>query len=220
MPFEINWTPIIIGIVAFFVGYLFAMLDQRVTASMRSPKEAKKDKGEETVRVKVVERVVPEPAALRVVEKDTGVQIFLDGAAVEPSTITELQKKRLIALLTHFRPLVGGKPTTSPPPPPRPEPSPTSPPTATDVVATASKEVTKPSSIIEQIDDILQAKLARSPLAGRGIRLVEAPDGSVHIWVAQNLYKAIDEIPDPAIQAIIREAIAEWERRSTPGSQA
>ncbi len=229
MPFEINWTPIVIGIAAFFIGYLFAILDRRVTASIRSHEERKESKE----RVRVVERVVPEPSALRVVEEGDRVRIVLDGTTIEPTSITASQRKRLIALLVHFRPFVDRKaaapshqPASSPPkttaPPsqpasPSPGPVASSPPPATAIPPVGAGDVPKPLSIIEQIDSILQVKLASSPLAERGIRLVEALDGSVHIWVDKELYKAVDEIPDPSIQAIIREAIAEWERHSTTG---
>ncbi len=68
-------------------------------------------------------------------------------------------------------------------------------------------------SIVEEINTILQARLAASPLAHRSIRLQESPQGGVIVWVGLQKFAGIDEVPDPEIRAILRAAIEEWERR-------
>jgi hypothetical protein len=78
-----------------------------------------------------------------------------------------------------------------------------------------AKEV-KPEalSIVAQIDEILQEMLKRSTLEQRGIRLTENPDRGVVVWVGLEHYGGIDEVPMKDVQGILREAVAEWERRS------
>lgn len=71
--------------------------------------------------------------------------------------------------------------------------------------------------MVGQIDDILQTHLADTPLASRGIRLVELPEGGVIVMDGLNKYSGVSEVPDPQVQAMIRAAIAEWEKKYTPG---
>jgi hypothetical protein len=72
------------------------------------------------------------------------------------------------------------------------------------------EEKPKPGSMVEQINLILESKLAAQPASGRAVRLVEGPDGSVRVYVGVQPYN-LEEVPDPAIRAAIREAVAEWE---------
>lgn len=69
-------------------------------------------------------------------------------------------------------------------------------------------------SIVEQIDEVLQEMLGASELAGRAIRLAEDPASGVVVRVGAEQYGDIDAIPDPAVRAIIRKAVAEWEQRA------
>lgn len=71
-------------------------------------------------------------------------------------------------------------------------------------------------SMIEQIDNILQEMLAGSALDDRGIHLVEGANMSVIVWVGSQSFQGIDQVSDPVIAKVIRKAVAEWERRSTP----
>jgi hypothetical protein len=68
--------------------------------------------------------------------------------------------------------------------------------------------------MVEQIDYILKKKLVGHPLEKRGISLRTALNGSLLVLVGLEEYEWIDEIPDQDIQAIIRESIAEWEKRT------
>jgi hypothetical protein len=72
-------------------------------------------------------------------------------------------------------------------------------------------------SLVQQIDHVLQARLAGTPLASRGIRLAEAPHGAAIVFIGQTQYDGVDKVADPEIQGAIRAAIAEWENRFTPG---
>ncbi|MGA7192968.1 MAG: hypothetical protein WBW94_04990, partial [Anaerolineales bacterium] len=72
-------------------------------------------------------------------------------------------------------------------------------------------------SMVGQIDAILQTHLVNSPLASRAIRLAESPDGGVIVWDGVKKYSGVSDVTDPQVQAMIRAAIAEWEKKYTPG---
>ena len=65
-------------------------------------------------------------------------------------------------------------------------------------------------TMIEQINRILEGKLAGQPAASRAVRLVEGPGGAVRVYIGVQAF-SLDEVPDPAIRSLIREAVAEWE---------
>jgi hypothetical protein len=73
-----------------------------------------------------------------------------------------------------------------------------------------------PTSMVAQIDSILQARLQGTALASRGIRLAEALDGGVLVFVGQQSYPGVSDVPDAEVQAVIRAAISDWEKRYTP----
>jgi hypothetical protein len=76
----------------------------------------------------------------------------------------------------------------------------------------ARKVEPKPKSIIGMIDDVLQKKLETSPLKDKKIKLEDGPHGEVIVVVGVDRYTGVDDVPDPQVQAIIRESIAEWDR--------
>lgn len=159
----------------------------------------------------------------------------LDNQPVNTLRISEPNRKRLIALLSVMRPWIEGKPAASAPVSqplpstsvPRPAPAapvmqmppPIAPSPIIPLVAPAKKEekLAAPLSIVAQIDEILQARLAFTTLAERSIRLLESPDGSVIVLVGSQKFAGVSEVTDPEVQAVIRAAIAEWEQKYTPG---
>lgn len=68
-----------------------------------------------------------------------------------------------------------------------------------------------PGSIVAQIDALLQSRLEGTHLATRGIRLVETPGQGIEVQVGLESYAAIEAVPDPEVQAAIRQAVADWE---------
>lgn len=66
-------------------------------------------------------------------------------------------------------------------------------------------------SVIEEVNDILQKKLHGSPLAGKGIHLMENHNKEIRFWVGLNSYNDVDEIPDADVRKIIDASVREWE---------
>lgn len=67
-------------------------------------------------------------------------------------------------------------------------------------------------SIVMQIEDVLQDMIASTPMAHRGIHLIEDPIRGVIVKVGAEQYEGIDSVADPEVKATIRAAVAEWEK--------
>ncbi len=67
-------------------------------------------------------------------------------------------------------------------------------------------------SVIDEVNEILQKKLHGSPLAGKGIHLMENHNKEIRFWVGLNSYNDVEEIPDPDVRQIIDESVREWEK--------
>jgi hypothetical protein len=157
-----------------------------------------------------------------------------------PETLSPEQRRKLVQVLREVAAWfneTGSKPVKSPlavetvtpvsapparPLPVRPDPTATiyieptkapPPPAVNEKLMDVKK--TAPFSIVTQIDAILQGMLHDSPMKAKGIRLVEDPNGGVTVWVGIQRYPGIDAVTDPEALAIIRAAVAEWERHST-----
>lgn len=177
---------------------------------------------------------------------DGDLRLKMDGQRVNTSTLDAEQRKRLIAILTQMRPWLEAPKPAPPPPRPQPAPAttqnatselktsppqvasspkktitpapaaderPTAPPPPEDV----DEPVSAPQSIVAQIDSVLQARLAGSPLKEKGIRLQESLDGGVLVWVGIDKYEGVDDVPDEEIKNALHAAIKEWEDKYTPG---
>lgn len=163
------------------------------------------------------------PALLRLfLDAEQKPNLEMDGVLLTQPLTTE-QRKRLIALLNLIRPWldssvskgvsVPSASSTSPPHSPSQRPSiaaktPTSP--AGEI--SSPEKPPEPVSVVAQIDVILQEVLQRNGVQ-RAIHLSEGADGSVQVIVDLKLYKNIEEVPEREIQHLIRQAVAEWEKR-------
>jgi hypothetical protein len=101
-------------------------------------------------------------------------------------------------------------------PAPKPTP-PAQPPIEKEIIPPeiAAEEEGEPEvkmlSVIEEVNDILQKKLHGSPLAGKGIHLMENHNKEIRFWVGLNSYNDVDEIPDSEVRQIIDDSVREWE---------
>ncbi len=138
---------------------------------------------------------------------DAGVAPAISGPAVEEQPPLEQQQAEFLARLEAERDAV----KKTPPPPP------------TVAVlggaklseeALAAKEEARkrPLSVAEQIDEILQKHVAAEPgMAERSIHLVQNPAGGILIEVDGKKFNKPGEIPEPAIQQLIKRAVKEWD---------
>jgi hypothetical protein len=238
---EINWS--IVGWIAGLVFvYLFGIFEGRSKGYKKRKKEEQEEKKNqpspkpETVTETVTVRV-DDPGLLRIKIEDGSFALDLDGARVNPISLLPEQRKRLIEILGIVRPWLEGRPApaapASPPPtsigqtPPMPAPAqPASPPPqaspkpAAPKPATIAKEdrpAAPANSIVTQIDSILQARLAGTSLAERGVFLTQSAEGGVSVYIGLTRYDGVDAVPDPEVKAAIRAAITEWENKYTPG---
>jgi hypothetical protein len=68
----------------------------------------------------------------------------------------------------------------------------------------------KPTSMIEQINAILQERIEASGRSELAVRLIEGPGGMAKVLIGVDSYD-IAEVPDPEVRELIREAVATWE---------
>jgi len=177
---------------------------------------------------------------------DGELRLKMDGQRINTSALDAEQRKRLIAILTLMRPWLEVPKSAPPAPKPQPaspQQGTASPQTASSPQGTATPKRTpapapaadeRPTapppddiaedepppaqeSMVAQIDSVLQARLAHTPLADMGIRLQESLGGGVLVWVGVSKYESIEDVPDEQIKAALRGAIAEWENKYTPG---
>ncbi len=104
----------------------------------------------------------------------------------------------------------------APPPQPAPAPLTAAPLPDPSVLAASILPVDKPraTSIVGQIDEILQEMLVNSPFASRTIRLTQEANYGVIVWVDHERFNGIDAVPDAEIQTLIRAAVKKWEDTS------
>jgi hypothetical protein len=217
-----------------FFGYFFGLFEGRGQGYKRRQAE-EAEKAEEIEPMQ--ESAPPPPAApdlppdetsLLAVSRDNvgTLRLRLDGERIEATALTPDQRKRIIAILTQIRPWLEapapGRPAAAQPAPARPAPAPEprpvqAPRPGPPSVAEEDEAAAAPQSIVAQIDSILHAQLAGTPLMDKGIRLQESPEGSVLVWVGMQKFEGIEDVPDEQIKAAIRAAISTWENKYTPG---
>ncbi len=216
-----------ISLAAMFFGYFFGLFEGRSQGY-------KKRKNEDPVQPKSsVPAISPLPISriesltehiLLSLSLDGNQQtrLDLDGKRVDTSQLATEQRTRLTDLVSFMRSWVGEvssagqliQPTTTTStqmfiPPQKPSTF------ITPDLQTVTPEV-KPTTMVGQIDAILQSHILGTPLASKGVKLIESGTVGVVVMVVLNRFQGIDEVPDPDVQAAIRSAIAEWEKKYTP----
>ena len=68
----------------------------------------------------------------------------------------------------------------------------------------------KPTSMIEQINAILQKRIESSGRSHIGVRLLESPSGAARVLIGVQGYDLAD-VPDDDVRQLIQEAVAIWE---------
>ena len=241
MPEWLQSPVVVFGLAigAMFFGYFFGLFEGRGQGYKRRQEEEAEAKKNEPATVEpppVAPDQPPDETPVLNVSKDKAgkLRLKLDGQRTDPSTLSTGQRKRLIEILTLIRPwLESSKPAqssqeASPPAQPKParasqevrpttasSPKPISPPSS---VGDDKSPAPAATSIVAQIDSILQAHIAGTPLVEKGVRLQESPEGGVLVWVGIQKYQGVEEVPDEQIKAAIRAAIAKWESSYTSGS--
>ena len=212
---------ILIGLIA---GTLLGKADTLFTNSRKNRKEADKIKGLEsqvTALQKQLDSRPPVSAAspssdLRLWTDANGtLNLELDNKPVNaPASATPEHRRRLIALLTQLRPWIESGPAAPAPKAAAPAPAPMPKPVVPAEPKTGEAAIAPPpTTIVGQINAVLQARLVSTPLANKRIQLVEAPNGGVRVYIGLKFYEGVDAVPEPEIVAAIRAAIAEWEKK-------
>ncbi|MDD2920969.1 MAG: hypothetical protein PHQ36_01675 [Anaerolineales bacterium] len=243
---EFTWQLALIlgGIVGMILGWIIGFFDSnnRSAKKIQNAEEKAENAVKEAERKIAQASQIPAPTPQVTIQDDPGLlrlkneqgryALEMDGMSIG-GALTPDKKKRLIELLTAIRPyLEGSLPPQPAPAPAAPRPAPTvvsapvvqTPPPAA-VVVDAPKPAAKIDdkktmaalSIVAQIDSVLQARLINTPLDKRGIRVYESPEGGVQVEVGLEKFETIDDVTDPEVKAVIRAAVAEWEKKFTPG---
>jgi hypothetical protein len=220
---------------AMFFGYFFGLFEGRGQGyKRRQAEEADEVEGNEpeveaAPLPLAAPALPPDESPLLDVSRDHvgALRLRLEGERIEAAALSTEQRKRIIAVLTQIRPWLesptpGSRPAQPEPPRPTPIPAPDprparSPGPVPPANINQDEPVAAPQSIVEQIDAILHAQLAGTPLMEKGIRLQESPEGGVIVWVGINKYQGLEDVPDDQIKAVIRAAISAWENKYTPG---
>lgn len=210
---------------------LITQAEQKAQSAIRDAKVAAERAASAQVNLQSASSASVGTTVLRLsLDAERGAKLEMDGAPVDTQNISEPTRKRLIALISAMRPWVEGKasvgatrlevapaaPMTYVPPPVVAEIQPISVMASLSSVAGVGPKKDKPAasmSMVQQIDEVLQARLARGPLAGRGIKLTESPDGGVRVMVGLQKFDGVGDVTDVEIQNEIRAAIAEWEKK-------
>jgi hypothetical protein len=232
---------IIVGAIAIIVGaivgYLAAIFEGHLTTALAEGREETDPEHPDAPPAPKLD----EHDVLKVtIDPALKWHLELDEARIEPDSLTVEQRTRLVNVVVQIRPWIDGKTLT--PVAPKPSNPDADQAAAAALVAATSvvpppvvsstprvdvrrgfrtlleNDIKKPEppklpSIVGMIDEVLQKKLESSPLAGKKIRLEEGAVGEVVVFVGPTRYSGIDAVPEEDIKAIIREAIAEWNKK-------
>lgn len=171
------------------------------------------------------------PALLQLRREKGAILAELDGQPLAGS-ISSDKRKRLLELIGYFRPWIeaGGTSAAAPLSPPSPAPAPvplSAPVSAVKPVSLFGGGAPKQSdpqtefkllSMVQQIDAVLQKRIAGAEIEKLGVRLQDSAQGGLEVIIGSQKFEAIDDVPIAEVRAAIRAAIAEWEQKYVPGT--
>jgi hypothetical protein len=229
---------IVYVVIALIAGWFIGFLD----SNMRTEKKIKAAEANAEIKIKEAELKITQaeqisfesrissgpkddPGLLRLKKTNGHVTVEMDGALI-PDVLSADRKKRLIELISNFRPwLEGGQTQQAVSQPSAPINTPLAHVSIQDTGSRSAQSTAKKPeekniatlSIVNQIDTVLQTRLMNTQFAKSGIRLQESVQGGVEVYVGLQKFSTVDDVPDEAIKSEIRAAIAEWEKKFTPG---
>lgn len=179
------------------------------------------------------------PTLLQLRREKGAILADLDGQPLAGSLSPD-KRKRLLELISYFRPWIEGGQTPAVPPAPEPvsqsltasTPQPSPAPVPTPVASPAIKPVSlfggapkqtdpqtefKLLSMVQQIDVVLQKRIAGTEIEKLGVHLQDSTQGGLEVHIGSQIFETIDDVPISDVRTAIRAAIAEWETKYVPG---
>jgi len=196
--------------IGFFLGLFLLSLDTPLSRSLTKKEEPSPDQVDQDPAGQSLPEVrKPSPDSqliLRVWREEGKSPVFdLDGKYLEKDQLPS----DILNLIT-----VQEDESPEPEPPPAAEVLPPPVEVIPDIEDEDEDEIDeeKMLSVVDEVNDILQKKLVGSPLAGKGIHMMENHNKEIRFWVGLDSFDDVEEIPDPGVRQIIDESVKEWER--------
>ena len=211
-----EWDIKTIGLLAaiFFIGYFIGLIE----AAIKQKRKVKKESS--TKLPSDVQSIENEKSSLLRLRRDASQSLIVEvnGASYrKEEDLTPENRQSLIKLLIELRPWMdrqASQPTKSAGSGVSKTTSSQSKPSKESNPDDEQTEETANVGMVSQIDEILQTRIASSPYANTGVRLIESPTGGVLVYVGLEKFEGIASVPDPQIKALIHEAVREWEEKS------
>ena len=199
--------------IGFFLGLFLLSLNTPLTRTLTNKEEQASGVGGQIISdlpFSVVRKPTPESQLLLQVWKEEGKPPVyeLDGKYLEKDQLPR-EIKNMITVQNDM--LSQAEPAHPLPPAEFLPPSVEDIPVIDEEDEEAAEEI-KILSVVDEVNNILQKKLIGSPLAGKGIHMMENHNNEIRFWVGLNSYDDVEEIPDPEVRQIIDESVKEWER--------
>ncbi len=245
LPTIVLWgIGLVVFVIGALLGYMNMNIDARKKIeAMETKAEIMRAEAEKKLeQVQLLKEQNPgllgDDSLLRLRKENNRVQVEMDGNLLTTSISAE-EKKRLLEYLSYIRPFIeSGQPVAQPvvKDEVKNEVKVEVPPVHIPATTPISNEVKPVSifggsapkkldpqkefallSIVQQIDTVLQRKIAGTPLEEQKLHLKESPEGAVEVYIGLQKYPSIDDVPDEKIKSVIRGAISEWENKHIPG---
>jgi len=204
---------LIVAFLCLAIGYLAGVLVTSLTMNRSTPDE-------DGTKTATDENKTYKQALLSRNKPGESLLIELDGASFsKANNLSPDQQKRLSTWAADVQTWLG-LPQVNAGPDAAPREVTPLPPAAIKVVEIRTEPAAKPTqpvapkSIVSQIDEILQEQINSSALAGRGIRLAEAPGEGVLVWIGLDRFAGIDAVTDAEVVSAIRSAVKTWEAKT------